>query len=322
MEILILGGTEFVSCALAKKLISKNYTVDIFTRGLKSITYKGIRNHFIGNRNNIKDIYNSLYNKEYDVIFDISGYFKEDVENIFKAISKNKLRHYIFCSTIAVYKKTKDVITEKAVCGENDEWDLSYASNKKKAEDYLRKLYKENTLPITIFRPTYIYGEGNNVYREAFIFDRIIYEKPIFITDNNTMVNFIHVNDLVNVFESSIHSKTCIGKTYNVANSQKVTWEILINNCANIVGKSTNIIKVKSEYLNYWKLCLRDIFPFYDTSYRISNNKLVNDGLFIPRIDIDEGLKNSYDWYINDNPKLYDKRLENIKLIEEDYSKI
>ncbi|MBU3130132.1 hypothetical protein [Clostridium tagluense] len=35
MKILVMGGTEFVSSALTKYLISKGYIVDIFTRGIK-----------------------------------------------------------------------------------------------------------------------------------------------------------------------------------------------------------------------------------------------------------------------------------------------
>lgn len=33
MNILVMGGTEFVSASLTKYLIAKGYTVDIFTRG-------------------------------------------------------------------------------------------------------------------------------------------------------------------------------------------------------------------------------------------------------------------------------------------------
>lgn len=318
MEILILGGTEFVSCALAKKLLSKNYVVDIFTRGFKPITYNGVRNHLIGDRRNINDVRNALKNKKYDVVFDISGYSREDVENIIKEGSHNNISHYVFCSTMAVYKKTKEIIVEETSCEENDEWDLTYASNKKKAEDYLISLYQDKNFPITILRPTYIYGEGNNVYREAFIFDRINLEKPIFIANNDTCVQFVHVNDLACVFESVIHSKSCIGQIYNVANTQKINWETYVTACMKAVGKSTKIIKVTDEYLESLNLCLRDVFPFYDTSYLINIDKLSKDNLYIPQIDITKGLKNAYDWYRNNKPIFKDGRLEKITLLDKE----
>ena len=46
-DILILGGTGFVSKACAKYLITRGYKIDILTRGKKAVDYDGFINHII-----------------------------------------------------------------------------------------------------------------------------------------------------------------------------------------------------------------------------------------------------------------------------------
>jgi len=70
MKILVMGGTRFVGKSLVGKLLSKNYNIDIFTRGKKSNPEK--TNLIKGDRNNLEDNI-KLRNEKYDVVFDISG---------------------------------------------------------------------------------------------------------------------------------------------------------------------------------------------------------------------------------------------------------
>ena len=88
MEALVMGGTEFVSSSVAKYLISKGYIVDIFTRGIRPVKYDGFRNHLKGNRNSIEELKLNLADKEYDYVFDISAYTKEDIEKLIKVLNK------------------------------------------------------------------------------------------------------------------------------------------------------------------------------------------------------------------------------------------
>ena len=60
-----MGGTQFVSSSLAKYLIEKGYNVDIFTRGINALNYKGYSNHLKGNRKDVNDLTNLLKDKKY-----------------------------------------------------------------------------------------------------------------------------------------------------------------------------------------------------------------------------------------------------------------
>lgn len=97
---------------------------------------------------------------------------------------------------------SNDLVQEDFERGENHNWG-EYGLNKKEAEDFIIN----SGVTYAIFRPTYIYGENNNLYRETYFFDRISNEKEIPMPfGNNTRTQFIHIDDLVRVFESAMNN--------------------------------------------------------------------------------------------------------------------
>ncbi|WP_041710806.1 NAD-dependent epimerase/dehydratase family protein [Clostridium pasteurianum] len=86
-SILIMGGTTFVSSSLAKYLIGQGYNVDILTRGFELIDYNGFREHLICNRKSKNELQQVLKEREYQFIFDISAYTKDDVKTLLTSIN-------------------------------------------------------------------------------------------------------------------------------------------------------------------------------------------------------------------------------------------
>lgn len=312
IEILVMGGTEFVSSSLAQYLIKKGYIVDIFTRGMKPLRFKGIRYHIKGDRDSISDLKTTLWNKEYDYVFDISAYTKEDVEKLVSALNKEKLKKYIFCSSGAVYNASNKMIKENFPRGENLNWGV-YGWNKKKAEDYLLSMWETEKLPVVIFRPTYIYGEGNNLYRESYLFDRINNGLVIPIPyGNNTRTQFIHISDLVKAFESAMFCSEAIGKAYNITHPEIVTWEDWAECGARAAGKKVQIkrIDVKNQNINE-----REFFPFRDVTYLLDTQRADKDVLYMPIIDLKKGMIRTYQWYLKEKPIIVDKTMTKVDLI-------
>jgi len=302
--ILIMGGTNFVSSSLAKYLIGKGYGVDILTRGIKSVNYEGVGEFIFCDRKSKEQMQENLKDKEYEFIFDISAYTREDVQILLTSINRTKLKKYIFCSSGAVYKPSNDMISECFEKGENPNWG-KYGTDKKEAEDFIIN----SEIPYVIFRPTYIYGEDNNLYREAYFFDRIKNNKAIPIPyGNNTKTQFIHIDDLIRIFESAMYnSNSC--KIYNVTNPQLVSWEDLVRTCGAAVGQEPIIKKIDTEQI---KLEARSYFPFRDVTYMLDIKQLINDGLYVPNISLKEGLKRAYKWYVDQAPNISDLRMDKV----------
>ena len=310
MEILVMGGTEFVSSSIAKHLIEKGYEVDIFTRGKKGIRFEGVRNHLKGDRKSKEDLKAILTDKEYDFVFDISAYTKADVESLIDALNKKKLKRYIFCSSGAVYNGATELIKEEFPRGENAVWGI-YGYDKKAAEDYLLEKWENEKLPMVIFRPTYIYGENNNLYRESFLFDRVTAGLPIPIPyGNNTKTQFIHISDLVKVFESAMFCDKASGQAYNVTHSEIVTWEDWVKSGFNAASKTVEIKKVNMKEIDIKD---REFFPFRDVTYYLATEKAEKDGLYTPKLNLKDGMVQTYQWYLETKPKLADKRMTKVE---------
>lgn len=303
-SILIMGGTTFVSSSLAEHLVGQGYYVDILTRGKKSTNYDGFKEHLICDRKSKEEMQRVLNSKQYEFIFDISAYTKEDVEILLTSIDRSKLKKYIFCSSGAVYKPSNEIIKESFEKGENPNWG-QYGLDKKEAEDFVIN----SSIPYIIFRPTYIYGENNNLYRETYFFDRIKSNKVIPMPyGNNTKTQFIHIDDLVRIFESAMHNeKSC--KAYNVTNPDIVSWEELIMACGDVLGTMPIIKKIDTNQ----NLETRTYFPFRDVTYMLDTEELVKDNLYVPTISLKDGLKKAYEWYTNKKINLGDPRMNKIE---------
>lgn len=311
MKVLVMGGTEFVSSSLAKHLISKGYTVDIFTRGIKEIKYEGIRKHLKGDRKLIEDLERNLLGESYDYVFDISAYIKDDVKNLIEVLNRDNLKRYVFCSSGAVYIPSEEMITEDFTRGENYNWG-AYGYDKKEAEDYLFEVWEKEKFPINIFRPTYIYGEENNLYREAYLFDRISDGLDVPIPSGTKKTQFIHISDLVQVLESVVKTQKSIGQAYNVTHPEIVTWNDLVKTAMGIVNKNVNIVEVDEEKEN---INTREYFPFRNVTYLLDSKKAEDHGLYMPKLTLAEGMELAYNYYYKNKPKLKDIRMDKIELV-------
>ena len=299
-SILIMGGTNFVSSSLAKYLIGQGYEVHILTRGFRELNYEGYKEHLVCDRKSKVEMEEVLKERKYEYIFDISAYTKEDVEILLSIIDKNALKKYIFCSSGSVYVPSDVLIDEDFERGENYNWG-DYGLNKKKAEDFIIN----SGITYTIFRPPYIYGENNNLYRETYFFDRINNEKVIPMPfGKGAKTQFIHIDDVVRVFESAMNTNG--SAVYNVTNPELISWEELITKCGEVVGKKPLIKKIDTSEV---MLEPRSYFPFRDVTYTLDIKHLVEDKLYIPAISLEEGLKQAYEWYKSVKPNLSDDRM-------------
>lgn len=308
MNLLIMGGTEFVSQSMAEYFVEKSYDVSILTRGTSDKTVAGVTHHFKADRKNPSDL-KQLENYSFDYIIDINAYTKEDVELLINHIDKSQLKRYVFCSTGGVYLQSSHVLTEDDPVGHNELLG-TYGINKLEAENYLRSLYESEGFPACMFRPTYIYGELNNIYREAYFFDKISQRQVIPVPQSSNQMQFLHIEDLVKFAESLLTNDKVIGQSYNITNDDFITFDDIIEISEKVVGKKAELVKINDK-----DIVSTSYFPFYDMPYMLSIDKLKRDGLHIPKYDLYQGLKRTYAWYKEEKPKNLKHRMDNLDMV-------
>lgn len=290
MNILVSGGTTFVSKYISKYFRDLNYNVYIFNRG-NNLQPEGVK--FIkADRNNLGDV---LKKYSFDVVIDANGYTKDDVKNLHNALGNYGM--YIFISSSAVYPESlKQPFNEDDNISYNSYW-MDYGLNKIEAEEYI----KNNIKNYYIIRPPYLYGPMNNIYREAFVFDCAINDLSFYIPNDGKMkLQFFYIKDLCRFIEKLIINKPN-NRIYNVGNKEIVDINKWVNLCYKVLNKKPNIINV------YENIDQKKYFPFLNYSYVLDikrQEELLDD--LTPLLD---GLKESYDWYIKNKEKVKRKPL-------------
>ena len=301
-SILIMGGSDFIGKSLAKYFIKHHHKVDVLTTG--KIDYDGVNKHFSCDRRKEGELEKALKDSEYTYIYDMTAFFKSDIEELNKYMNRDTLKKYVVLSSAAVYKSTDTYVAEDAEKGVNPAWNPRYGIEKVEAEKYVI----ESDIPYIIVRPTHIYGPENNLYREIYFFDRIREGKPIPVPadKNEPVVNqFIYIDDFVKVLYSLIKNDK-VREAYNVSTPQLVTWKKFIETCGSIVGKEPIIKYVNSEKI---KIKDRSYFPFRNSSCVLEIDKLIDHGLYTPNILIGKGLEKTYKWYLKAKPKKKDDEM-------------
>ncbi len=175
--------------------------------------------------------------------------------------------------------------SEDALCGPNEIWG-SYGTDKLAAEKYLL----DHVPQAYVLRSPYLYGPMQNVYREPFVFDCAIEERPFFIPKDGSMpLQFFHVEDLCR-FINIILKQQPKNHIFNVGNEDVVSITQWVELCYQVTKTSLKKIYVDENHSQ------RDYFPFYDYNFYLDISR--QKELMPDTKPILLGLQESYDWYI------------------------
>ena len=158
-NILILGGTGFLGPFLIEEVLNQGYNISVFVRGVTTpkMPITGNVEMIFGNRNNEEDVNNIfLGDRVFDAVFDINGCFPKQIQLLIN--NKIKIKHYIFCSTSAVYDRSNPDLTFYENSPTIKDTEDKYGFPKAECEKLLLKEWTDSNWPITIFRKNRIYG--------------------------------------------------------------------------------------------------------------------------------------------------------------------
>ena len=279
-RILITGGTVFVSRYIAEYYLKSGCEVYVLNRNTKKqsdgvILIESDR-HCIGNK--LKGIH-------FDTIIDVTAYDEGDIIDFINSLES--FNEYIMISSSAVYPETEvQPFKETTNIGENKYWG-KYGTNKINAEKALISLVPN----AYILRPPYLYGPMNNLYRESFVFDCAIQDRIFYLPNDASMqLQFYYIEDLCRFIDKILETKPN-ERIFNVGNKETVSVQKWVELCYKVSGKTMNS-KCINEVIEQ-----RNFFCFYNYEYRLDTT--LHDKLLFKTTPLEEGLKISFDWYIN-----------------------
>ncbi|MFR7589837.1 MAG: NAD-dependent epimerase/dehydratase family protein [Longibaculum sp.] len=288
-KILVTGGTVFVSKFIAD-YFKKNNEVYVLNRNtrpqLDDVTL------IEADRNELGD---KLKKYSFDVVIDVCAYNKKDIDNLLNAINDH-IKEYIFISSSAVYPETnKQPFCEEQQIGKNSIWG-KYGTDKIEAEQLLLSRVPN----AYILRPPYLYGPMQNVYREPFVFECALNNRKFYIPKDGKMkLQFFHVEDLCKMIEAILNQHPS-NHVFNVGNEEIVDINTFVSLCYKVANKKLEIVNVYNHENQ------RDYFSFYDYEYVLDVNK--QKSLLSGTKDLEEGLKESFEWYLNHSEDVVRKK--------------
>ena len=284
-KILVTGGTTFVSKYAAQYFLNSNYEVYVLNRNSKP-QVEGVK-LIEGDRHNLNGI---LKDMSFDVIADITAYNASDIIDLYNELGS--FGQYIMISSSAVYPEygVQPFIeeSEKAI---NKFWG-TYGTDKIEAERALLERVKD----AYILRPPYLYGPMNNVYREAFVFDCARADRKFYLPKDGEMkLQFFHVEDLCKLMDVIINDRPS-EHILNVGNSETISIKDWVTKCYKFFEKVPKFINV------YDDIEQRNYFSFYNYEYYLDVER--QSKIYPKTISLDEGLKESAEWYINNEKEV------------------
>lgn len=208
----------------------------------------------------------------------------EGVLHVLEACRIHGTGHILFSSSAAVYGDNLHIPlkeTERLVPTS------PYGITKMTTEHYLRVYHELYGMDATIFRFANVYGERQGEKGEGgvvSIFCKLLSQRQgiTVFGDGNQTRDFVYVGDIAQAIIRALPLKGC--HTMNVSTGQETSINDLIRSFEKAVGYTVPV--------QYTAPRTGDILRSV-----LSNEALKRDLGFVPAMDLEEGIRRTYDWY-------------------------
>jgi UDP-glucose 4-epimerase len=279
MKVVVFGGSGFLGSHVSDLLTKKKIKVIIFDKYIsdhvrKNFTYvKGdITDKLLVNKSlkkidyvlnfaGLSDLNYCLDKPRETIDVDVIGNF-----NILEACSKNRIKKYIFASSVYV---------------ESDEGGF-YKAAKLSSEVYLKEYSKYKKLNYSILRYGSLYGprsnDKNGIYK--ILFNLIKNKKLYYFGDPNSRREFIHVLDAAKSTFDIMKNKDLDNKTVTITGNESILMKDLLLLISEILKINKKKISFgKKKYAGHYKITPYQKNLDYNLKYFPSTNIELSYGL-------------------------------------------
>lgn len=169
LKLLILGGTRFLGIHLTEAALARGHHVTFFNRGRTRADLFPQIKRLVGDRDGVsKGGLKALEGQQFDAVIDTSGYVPRHVRLSAMLLAK-QAPHYLFISTVSVYRDFKNPNDERSVLGSLDDPTVetvdgnTYGPLKALCEREVLQAYADQRC--TVLRPGLIVGPHDNTDR-------------------------------------------------------------------------------------------------------------------------------------------------------------
>jgi dihydroflavonol-4-reductase len=227
---------------------------------------------------------------------------------------KNNVKHFIYVSSTEAIGPVDSVpADEKAPFNPS----YGYGKSKQISEEWLNKQYVETGFPVTIVRPTGVYGPGDLYVGLSTV--RAVANRKVKILPGkgDHFVHFTYVDDVVQGLICVMRKpEKTLGETFHITSDDYHTYKEIFTIIAELLNVSPPNRSVPYSlakiYLGFqgWKNKLKGVDDFImhaslvedmKTDRAYSNKKAKTMLGFSPQFSYKEGITNTINWYKKNN---------------------
>ena len=255
MKVLFIGGTETISMAISRLLLSQGHTLYLLNRGSRNTGLSGDLIELKADINDEAAVAALISDLKFDVVADFIAFVPEQLERDYR-LFREKTKQFIYISSASAYQKPlSDYRINEGTPLANPYWE--YSRNKIAGEEYLMKLYREEGFPVTIVRPSHTYDErsiplGAHGEKGSFsVIKRMLEGKPVIIHgDGTSLWTITHNSDFAKGFVGLMGNIHAIGEAVQITSDESVTWNQIYQIIADALHVKLNAVHVASEFLD------------------------------------------------------------------------
>ena len=160
-----------------------------------------------------------------------------------------------------------------------------YGITKMLGENIVQLFGEKQNLDFTILRLTNVYGPEGDQYGAEVIINKAIKEKKIQILGGEQRLNYVYVDDVIEVIYSCITNKKSSGEIFNVGSRDTVSIRDFVDRVVKIMGEDIKI----------------EISPMRETETTNFEPNLtrIQQYLQLPQTSLNDGIKKTIEWYSN-----------------------
>ena len=157
--------------------------------------------------------------------------------NLLEASRQAGIARFVHCSTVGVHGHVQNPpATETAPFAPRD----VYQRTKLEGELLAMGYFRERGLPVTVIRPTAIYGPGDDRLRKLY---RLATINPVLILGSGKICyQMIHVDDLVEAFLLAAAKKEAVGEAFIAGGGECLHLNELLKLIARLAGKEPHLV--------------------------------------------------------------------------------
>ena len=318
-NVLVTGGTGFLGRHLVQSLVDDGIRVRVLTRSTSRARELDPRVEIIeGSVSNADACARAM--EDVDIVFHLAAAYREPgiSDDIYRAVHVDGTRQlleislaqgievFVHCSTVGVLSHIENPPADET-------WPHSpgdiYQATKSDAEKLALEFQKTHDFPLTVARPTPIYGPGD--MRLFKLFDLISRGRFVFLGSGNVFYHMVYVDDLVRGIRLLSENPRAIGEVFILGGGEVNTLNELTALIADELGVSRPRLHIPAWPVQILgsaveKICIplgieppiyRRRVDFFTKSRSFSIEKARAMLGYEPEITIEDGIRRSIQWY-------------------------